>query len=161
MRKLAVVLFTLAAMSGSAFALDMKGKTGVGLRNDSFEVRHFLSNSWAVNAGGNYSYSKPDNAGVSDSYDLMLGGFWAKEIYTDILLEAGAVFTFAPGRNAGATDKFYGLNPFIGAEIMIKDHFGFDFKVIPVSFQRYDDGSGVTTKSFGSMAGSLGAHIYF
>ena len=161
MRKLAFVLVAIATLSSSAFAVDMAGKTGLGLRNDSFEARHFLSNSWAVNAGGNYTCSNPSNDSISDSYEIMFGGFWNKEIYTDILLQAGAVFTFTPGRNAGRTDKSYGLNPFIGSEIIIKEHFGFDFKVIPFGFQRYDNGSGVSTKFISSLVGSVGAHIYF
>jgi|GEM_PF-3568073 len=161
MRKLAIVLVAVAALSGSAFAVDMAGKTGVGIRSDSLDVRHFVTNSLALDVGAKYTYSEPSNAGVSDSYDLMLGGFWNHEIYADVMLQTGALFLFSPGRNSGVTDKFYGINPFIGAEVMIKDHFGFDFKVIPFAFQRYDDGSGVTTKTILSLAGSVGAHVYF
>jgi len=161
MRKLALALVAVAALSGSAFAVDMAGKTGLGIRSDSFDVRHFVSNSFAMDIGGSYTYAESDSTGISDAYDLMLGGFWNHEIYPDIMLQAGALLLYSPGRNGGVTDKFYGINPLVGGEIIIKDHFGFDFKVIPFAFQRYDDGSGSSTKTVMALTGSVGAHIYF
>lgn len=111
--------------------------------------------------GGQYAYIETDNTGISDGYDLMLDGLWNHEIYPGIMLQAGALFLFSPGRNDGVTDKFYGMNPFVGGEVLIKNHFGFDFKVIPFAFQRYDNGSGVSTKTIMALTGSAAAHIYF
>ena len=161
MKKALSVLALVFCICGSSAAADMKGKVGLGIRNDDLSMRYFISNSFAVDAAVSYQYIDRDGSGISDGYALAAGGLYNKEIYSDIMLQTGALLLYSPGRNAGKPDKQYGINPFFGAEILIKDHFGLDFKIIPFGFIHYDNGSGTSQKTITSMMGSFGAHIYF
>ncbi|MFA6584720.1 MAG: hypothetical protein WCS77_10520 [Elusimicrobiaceae bacterium] len=160
MKKIMTMLAVLIALPAFSHAADMTGKFGLGLRNDQFSARYFVNNSFATELGTAFSYVDTDNLGITRDYNVLASIFYVREIHEDILLEAGITATYLKGTYNNNKFNEYVLSPFIGMETIIKGHFGLDFKVIPFSFDHYDC-TGLTTKGYFSMHGSLGAHYYF
>ena len=76
------------------------------------------------------------------------------------MLQAGALVAYSTGKES---DKVYGqwyMAPFAGAEVVINERFGIDFRVHPVEYAIYTTG-GTTKKSVWGLYSSLGAHYYF
>jgi hypothetical protein len=155
-------LIMVSLLAGMSIAMDIKGKTGVGLRADGFSVRHFVNNSFGFDIGANYYNSTESGLTDSNNYNYSIGGFWAKEVFKDILLEAGATLQGWNGYNAIKDLNYngFGINPFIGAECFINEHFSLDGKVFIAAYGSQMEGTDRTTDT-NVLNGNLGAHIYF
>lgn len=152
-----VLLFTL--LSSMSLAMELKGKTGVGLRGSSFSVRKFISNNFAVDASVDYSSSTQTGVADSNYYGYSVGGLFAKEVFQDVLLEAGATLQGWSGFSAGTSYTGFSINPFVGAECFINEHFSVDGKVFIGYYGSEMTGTSRWTGT-SLLNGNLGAHIY-
>ena len=162
MKKVLTALIVVLLLAGVSMAMDLKGKNGIGLRADNLSFRHFVNNSFGFDIGGNYFRSTQAGLTDSNNYNYSIGGFWVKEVYKDVLLEAGAALQGWHGYNA-ITDLNYNgvaINPFIGAECFINEHFAIDGKVFIAAYGSQMEGADRTTNT-DLLGGNLGAHIYF
>lgn len=160
MKKVLMVLLLIPLLAGMAPAKNLAGKTGVGLRADGFSIRRFMNNNFALDVSAGYSSSTQSGQANSLNYDYALGGFFVREIYPNTLFEVGATLQGWHGFDAGAYYTGFSINPFIGAECFINDHFAIDGKVFLGDYGSEMMG---TTRStdISFLDGNLGAHLYF
>lgn len=159
MRKAYLVLVLVTLAAGMSLALELGGKTGIGLRADGFSVRRFLNNSFGLDASLSYSGGTKTGQADSSGYNYALGGFYVKEIYPSTLLEIGASVQAWQGLDAGVYYNGLSFNPFIGGECFINDHVAVDGKVFLGVYGSEMMGA-VRTTSLDVLSGNLGAHIY-
>ncbi len=160
MKKVLLVAAILTVCSGFSFAESMAGKIGVGLRNDMFDVRYFISNSIGVHAGTAMYFIDPKDTSKSTEYDFNAGAFYSKEITDGLMYQAGLTMGYSTGKDAGVQYDVLSYNPYLGAEFIYKGRFGLDFKIIPVQYSTYNE-TGRDSSAWGGGYGSLGAHLYF
>ena len=160
MKKVIMAVVLAVVCSGLGFAESMAGKLGLGLRNDAFDARYFLSNSFGIHAGTALASIKPKTGAKSSEFDFTFGGFYSKEITDGLMFQAGMTIQSMSGKAAGVKFQDWAYNPYLGAEFIYKGRFGFDFKVIPIQYAT-DTQAGATTKVWSGGSGSIGAHIYF
>jgi len=153
-------LVLVALLAGVSLAMELGGKTGFGLRADSFSVRRFFNNSCAVDLGGFYANSAKTGQGDSNQISVFLSGFYVREIYPGTLLEAGAAIQNDQGSEAGVFFNSLSLNPFVGGEVFINDHVSLDGKVFFGAYSSAMSPGSIRTTSFDILTGNLGAHIY-
>jgi hypothetical protein len=160
MKKVILLLVLVPLLAEMSLALDLGGKTGFGLRADTFSIRRFVNNNFGLDLS--LSYAKSTESGLSDSnsYNYSLGGFYAREIFTNTLFEAGATLQGWQGSDAGDNYNGVGINPFIGGEVFINDHVSLDGKVFLGDYYCVMMGSTRVTR-ISALDGNLGAHIYF
>ena len=159
MKKLLLV-FIFSGLAVPAHAADMAQKFGAGVRGGNFNLRYFLSNSFCTETVLAYRSTKNDNAADTSLYYFGGGAFYNREVHKDIMLQAGALVAYSTGMDS---EKVYGqwyLAPFAGAEVIINDRFGIDFRVHPAEVALYTTG-GAEKKTVWSLYSSLGAHYYF
>jgi hypothetical protein len=159
MRKVGLLIVLVTLLAGMSMALDLSGKTGVGLRADTLSVRRFVNNNFAVDVSAFYSTGTKTGQADSYQYDYALGGFYAKEIFTNTLLEIGATLQGWQGKDAGQYFNGLGINPFIGGECFINNHVSLDGKVF-IGAYSHETMNGGRTTSLDVLTGNLGAHIY-
>ena len=162
MKKVLMSAIAVLLLAGISTAMDLTGKNGIGIRANNLSFRHFVNNSFGFDIGANYYRSTQDGLTDSNNYNYAIGGFWVKEVFKDVLLEAGATLQGWNGYNA-ITDLNYngiGINPFIGAECFINEHFSVDGKVFIAAYASQMEGADRTTNT-DFLGGNLGAHIYF
>jgi len=160
MKKVLLSLLIVSLLAGMSLAMDLTGKTGIGLRGDSLSVRKFFNNSFAVDLSVDFSSSTQIGTSESNGFNGSIGGFYVKEVFTNTLFESGVTLQGWQGKAAGADLTGFSVNPFVGAECFINDHFAVDGKVfIGVYSNEFIDGVQDTTFDF--FRGNLGAHIYF
>ncbi|NLO91579.1 MAG: hypothetical protein GX410_06280 [Elusimicrobia bacterium] len=160
MKKL-LLAFALLAVPFSAFAEDMTGKFGVGMRNQDFDVRYFASEHFGMHAGTSFSYEKAEPGKDSRDGTFYLGAFYNKEMEDGIFLQGGMLVGYNPGSDADRYYHSWYFNPFVGAEMVYKKRFGLDFKLLPVQYATSTSTSLGSSKYWSSLKGSLGAHYYF
>jgi hypothetical protein len=160
MKKVLVLLVMALLLAGVSPAMELGGKTGFGLRADSFSIRRFINNNWAVDLSGFYANSSKTGQADSNQITGALGAFYVKEIYPNTLLEVGATIQNDQGNAAGVFFNSLSLNPFIGGEAFINDHVSLDGKVLIGAYSSEMSPSNVRTTSFDVLTGNLGAHIY-
>jgi len=160
MKRMLMSLMIVLLMTGMSMAMDLTGKNGIGVRANNLSFRHFVNNNFGFDIGADYSNATLTGLADSNNYNYALGGFWAKEIYKDVLLEIGATVQGWHGFDSGVYYNGVSINPFVGAECFINEHFAVDGKVfIPVYGSQM---SGITRSTNTSLfSGNLGAHIYF
>ena len=161
-RKALTVLFLIPLLAGMVMAMDLGGKLGIGLRADTFSIRKFVNNNLGLDVFAGYGTSTKTGQTDASTLGYGVGGFYAKEIYQNVLLEAGASLHGWQGINGLTGNYFDGfaIIPFIGAECFINDNVSFDGKV---ELGAYGSGmsAGTRSTSLNVLAGNLGAHIYF
>jgi len=161
MRKVLTAMVLVSVLAGMSMALDLTGKTGIGLRASNFSIRHFVNNSFGLDIGVGYSSSTDTSAPAdSNASTYSLGGFYAKEIYQNTLFEVGATLQGWQGLYQGTYYNGLSINPFVGGECFINDHVSFDGKVFLGTYGSQMMGP-VRTTSLDILSGNLGAHIYF
>jgi hypothetical protein len=160
MKKACLLLVLVTLLAGLALALELGGKTGVGLRATSFSVRRFVNNNFGIDISASYSGSTLTGQADSSAGSLALGGFWAREIYPNTLLEIGATVQDTQGSNAGDFTNRLGINPFIGGEVFVNDHLALDGKLFIGSYLSQMAASGIRRTYLEILTGNLGAHIY-
>lgn len=159
--KKVIMLIALLCVPASCFAENMAGKLGVGMRNNSFDVRYFAMEKLGFHAGTSLSYTKADSGADSKDGTFYAAGFYNKEVEDGIFLQAGMLVGYNPGTE---TDKYFHswyFNPFVGAELIYKKRFGVDFKVMPVQYATNISKSLGSSKYWGALNASMGAHYYF
>ena len=159
MKKLLFILL-LSALVVPAQGADMAHKFGVGLRGGNFNLRYFLSNTFCADTVLAYRSTKNDSAPDTSLYYFGGGAFYSREVRKDIMLQAGALVAYSTGVDSEKTYGQWYLAPFAGAEAIINERFGIDFRVHPVEVALYTSG-GAEKKSVWSLYSSLGAHYYF
>jgi len=159
MKKLFLVIM-LSAFAVPAQASDMARKFGVGLRGGNFNIRYFLSNTFCVDSVLAYRNTKNDSAADSTLYYFGGGAFYNHETVKDVFLQAGALVAYSTGMESNKTYGQWYMAPFVGAEAVINERFGVDFRVHPVEAALYTTG-GAEKKTVWSLYSSLGAHYYF
>jgi len=160
MKKALVLLVMVLLLAGVSLAMELGGKTGFGLRADSFSVRRFINNSFACEVGGYYANSSKTGQADSNQISAFLSGFYVREIYPNTLLEAGASLQNDQGNDAGVFFNSLSLNPFVGAEVFINDHVALDGKLFIGAYSSAMSPNSVRSTSFDLLTGNLGAHIY-
>lgn len=159
MKRALMILFLVPLLAGMVPAQDLTGKTGVGLRADGFSIRRFVSNSFAFDASIDYINSTRSGQADSNTYDYALGGFYVREIFPNTLFEAGVTLQGWQGLDAGAYYNGVSINPFVGAECFINDHFALDGKIFLGDYGSEMEGATRST-DITFLDGNLGAHIY-
>ncbi len=160
MKKFVLAFIFISLLAGMSLAMDLTGKTGIGLRADSLSVRRFITNNFAIDISGDYNSSTLTGTSDSHSINGSIGGLYVKEVLTNVLFETGVTFQGWTGTDAGADAYGFSVNPFVGGECFVNDHFGIDGKVfVGVYSNQMDAGTRMTTLDF--FRGNLGAHIYF
>ena len=160
MKKIIMAVVISMGCAGLSSAESMAGKIGVGVRNDTFDVRYFVNDSFGVHAGTSMDFYHPDAGNKSSSYTYDAGAFYSKEITDGLLFQAGLTGPYVTGKDEGVSFNQMTYNPYVGAEFLYKGRFGFDFKVIPVSYTTISE-TGADAKAWAGGYGSVGAHIYF
>ncbi|MFA6431235.1 MAG: hypothetical protein WCV91_02490 [Candidatus Margulisiibacteriota bacterium] len=160
MKKLLLSLVLVSLVAGMSLSLELTGKTGFGLRADTFSIRRFVNNNFGVDLNAFYNGSTQSGQADSNLYSYALGGFYAREIYSNTLLEIGATLQGWQGSDAGANFNGLMLNPFVGAECFINDHFAIDGKIFLGAYGSAMQGA-IRSTSISLLDGNLGAHIYF
>ncbi len=145
---------------GIASAQDMTGKIGFGLRNNTFDVRYFVTDRIGVHAGTAMGYSKTAGKAENTEYGYDAGAFYSKEITEGIKFQTGLTVQYYTGKDTGIAYKEWGYNPYVGAEFIYKGRLGIDFKVIPVQYWNVKE-KGSNTYGREGGYGSFGAHLYF
>ncbi|MCX5750450.1 MAG: hypothetical protein NT099_02070 [Candidatus Saganbacteria bacterium] len=161
-KKALAVLFLVTLLAGMVEAQDLAGKVGIGLRADTFSIRKFVSNNLGLDVFAGYVGSTRTGQTDANMLGYGLGGFYANEIYKDVLLEAGAVLHGWQGIDGTTGNSYTGaaIIPFIGAECFINSHFSLDGQVELGAYGCTMMGNTRST-SLNVLTGSLGAHIYF
>lgn len=159
MKKVLTFLILFSLLSGMSMAMDLTGKTGIGLRADSLSIRRFISNNFALDLSLDYFAGTRTGQADNNNYDYALGGYWVKEVFKDVLFEAGATVEGWHGFDAGAYFNGVGFNPFVGAECFINEHFAVDGKIFITAYNSEMKGTARKTDTT-SLSGNLGAHIY-
>ncbi len=151
----------------SCFAESMNHKFGLGMRSDSADVRYFITDWLGVHAGTSLWYQSADKGQGRDAsgYSAMFGAFYNKElkdIKEGVFFQSGLTTAYDWGKSDAYAQEYHEwvLNPYVGGEMVYKGRFGVDFKVIPFQYIRYVERGNCFT-GWGSMAASMGAHIYF
>ncbi len=161
-RKALAVLFLVPLLAGMVVAQDLAGMWGIGLRSDTFSIRKFVNNNLGVDLSFGYSSSTQTGQVDANVSGYALSGFYVKEVYPNVLLEAGAGLHGWQGINGTTGNYFSGgaIVPFVGAESFINSHISLDGKIY---LGAYGSGmmAGTRSTSFDILTGSLGAHIYF
>ena len=160
MKKSLLAVVVWAVCSGLVFAESMAGKAGLGLRNDSFDVRYFINDWLGVHGGVVMSSYRPEGVSNSSDYGYCAGSFYSKEITDGVMFQTGLTVQYHTGKDAGVGYKEWNYNPYVGAEFVYKGRFGFDFKVIPVQYGIFRE-AGANYTYFAGGYGSVGAHLYF
>ena len=160
MKKVLMFVMLFSLLAGTSMAMDLAGKTGIGLRADSFSIRHFVNNNFAWDLGLGYDTSTKTGVSDSSEYVYSIGGYWVKEVYNNVLLESGVTLQGWSGIDAGAGFNGVGINPFIGGECFVNDHFAVDGKIFIAAYGSQMEGA-VRQTSTSILDGNLGAHIYF
>ena len=160
MKKMILAVGILTICSGLSFAESMAGKIGFGLRNQTFDVRYFISDRIGVHAATSMQSLKPKGGSKTTEYSYTAGGFYSKEITDGVMFQTGLTVSYYTGKDAGVQYDEMSYNPYVGAEFVYKGRFGLDFKVIPVQYTTNNEKGGDYTVWSGGY-GSFGAHIYF
>lgn len=159
MRLIAFFLLSALFFTGQALAFDLAGKCGFGLRSSAFSYRKFINNNWGIDLSAAYNSGTQSGQADSNQIDYAAGAFWVKEIFPNVLFEAGATLQQWQGTAAGTYYNGLSINPFIGGECFINDHFAVDFKIFV--FDYYSQMTGPVRSTGTSLFdGNLGAHIY-
>jgi hypothetical protein len=166
MKKMLLAVALLLCGS-SCFADSMNQKFGLGLRSDSVDARYFPTDWLGVHAGTSLFYQSADRGQGADAsqYNVIFGAFYNKELkkLTDgLFFQSGMTVTYDWGKDNSISQNYHEwvFNPFVGGEMVFKGRYGVDFKVIPVQYERYVEVKN-SARTWGGMAGSMGAHIYF
>lgn len=159
-KKVILILVSVAVFSASAFATELGGKVGLGVRLTAFTTRLFFGNNFAGELSMNYSSTTA--TGLSDSNQLAMGvgGMYVNEIYDLVLLEIGLGVAFMTGKSFGIDMTGYEIAPFVGFEYLIAERFGVDFKIFPFAYTSAT-GGGSTATQITALNANMGAHIYF
>jgi len=160
MKKLTALVALLIGLAGMAAALEMTDRVGVGLRADFLTVRRFVSNNFAFDVTGGYSKFTTAGLADSDQSSYGFGCFYANEVYPNTLLEIGAGLQGWSGSDKGTPYTGLSINPFVGAEHFVSDHFAVDFKVFFAAYSSQIE-AGTRSTNFTFLNGNLGAHVYF
>ncbi len=160
MKKLMVAVVLSLVCSGISSAESIAGKIGLGVRNNTFDVRYFINDNIGVQAGTAMTFMKPSSGKRSSEYMFDFGGFYSKEITDGLLFQAGLTLSCDTGKDSGTGFTSWAYNPYLGGEFVYKGRFGLDFKVIPIQYiDNREHGQNYTV--WGGGLASLGAHIYF
>jgi hypothetical protein len=159
MKKACLLLVLVTLLAGMSLALELGGKTGLGLQESGFSVRHFVNNNLGFDVAASYYGRTRTGQSDSNEYDYSLGCFMAREIFSNTLLEYGAMVQGWQGSDAGTFYSGLELDPFIGAECFINDHAALDGKVYFGAYSSDMEG-GARATSLHLLTGSLNAHIY-
>jgi hypothetical protein len=160
MKKMTALAVLLMVLAGMAAALELTDRVGIGLRADYLTVRRFVSNNFAFDVTGGYSKLTTSGLADSDQTSYGFGCLYANEVYPNTLLEFGAGLQGWSGNDKGTPYTGLSLNPFVGAEHFVSDHFAVDFKVFFAGYSSQIE-NGTRSTSFTFLNGNLGAHVYF
>ncbi|MFA4844299.1 MAG: hypothetical protein WC632_05035 [Candidatus Margulisiibacteriota bacterium] len=160
MKKACLLLLLVTLLAGTSLALELGGKTGVGLRATSLSVRGFVNNNFGLDLSVFYSNSTQSGQADSNIDNLALGLFYVREVYPNTLLEIGTTVQDNQGSSAGVSFDRVAFNPFVGGEVFINDHVALDGKVFFATYlSQMSAGSRTTWLYF--LNSNLGVHIYF
>ena len=155
---LALILSLLAVQAASA--TDLPGKFGVGVRADGLGLRYFFTENFA----GDFYFSWMGGTRTGEKNNSFVGfslaPMYVNEIFDRTLLEIGATFDGWVGEDHNGSYKGYGIYPFVGAEYLLGDNFGVDFKLFLGAYS-YDSQGSIKTTDWSVLDGSLGMHLYF
>jgi len=160
MKKTLLAIVILSVCSGLGFAESMTGKIGVGLRNDTFDVRYFINDTIGVHAGADVGVFNQEGTFKDTGYGFNVGGFYSKEITDGLMFQTGLTVAHSAGKDTGVRYKSWNYNPYLGAEFIYKGRFGLDFKIIPIQYSTGEQ-AGADYTAWNGGGGSLGAHLYF
>ncbi|MBN3033939.1 MAG: hypothetical protein JW873_07615 [Candidatus Saganbacteria bacterium] len=160
MKKITALLCLSLMLAGMAAALELTDRVGFGLRANYFTLRRYVSNNFGFEVIGGYSKTTREGQPDSDESNYGFGLFYCNEVHPGTLLQAGAAVQGWQGKDSGTAYTGLALNPFIGAEHFVTDHFAADFKVFPAAYSSQLYG-GVRTTTVSLLSGSLGMHVYF
>ncbi|MDD4005234.1 MAG: hypothetical protein PHW69_08550 [Elusimicrobiaceae bacterium] len=160
MKKILFIL-TFAAFAAPCPAQGMGGRLGLGIRGSNLAARYFATDSVGTELVTALKTVAPETGADTTLYYLGCGAFYNRAVADNVYFQTGSMLAYSTGMNA---DKFYGqwylVPAFAGAEVILSNRFGIDFRVHPAEIMLYNTG-GATTKSVWSLYGSLGAHYYF
>ncbi len=160
MRKL-IAVFMIACAAAPALAQGMGGKLGLGVRGGNLGARYFVSDSIGTEVVTSLRSVRPESGADSTLYYVGGGAFYNRSVAENVYFQAGAMAAYSTGMSANKVyGQWYLVPAYAGAEVVISNHFGIDFRVHPAEIMLYNT-AGATTKSVWSLFGSLGAHYYF
>lgn len=160
MKKIILALALVLLAAQMATATELAGKWGVGVRADGLGIRKFFTNNFAGDVY--FSWTGGSRTGEKDYHTtgFSIAPLYVNEIFDRTLLEIGATFDGWEGADNDGSYKGFGIYPFIGAEYLLGDNFGVDFKLFIAAYS-YETQGGIKSTDWSLLDGSMGAHLYF